>query len=77
MLAMKPSPDLISDLRPVLVAVLSTGISQAEVARRLVLSRASVCEAARDSAKPWMPGWSTGERLWRLHQELVGRSDAG
>ncbi len=71
MCAMKPTPDLVSDLRPVLVAILSTGISQAEVARRLVLSRASVCEAARESTKPWMPGWITGERLLRLYREIV------
>jgi transcriptional regulator len=68
---MDTRPDTVGNLRPILLAVLASGMKQAEVARRLNLTRASVNSAAHQSEKPWMPSYETGVLLMNLHAEIA------
>jgi len=50
--------------------VLALGMRQAEVARRLNLTRASVNSAVHQASKTWMPSYETGTLLIQLRDEL-------
>ena len=64
-----------SDLRPVLLAVLATGMRKSAVAQQLGISRALISEVTRDGKQCWRPRYAVAARLFRLHTELC--SDAG
>ncbi|MCQ9615922.1 hypothetical protein L1889_03740 [Paenalcaligenes niemegkensis] len=61
-----------NDLRPLLLAILQAGIRQADIARRLGVSRAMICDAAKPSNKPWMPTYANGRALVAMHREVCG-----
>ena len=65
-----------NDLRPLLLAILKAGIRQADIARRLGVSRAMICDAAKPSDKPWMPTYANGRALVTLHHEVCGEKGA-
>jgi predicted XRE-type DNA-binding protein len=50
-------------MRPVLLAILAAGVRQAEIARKLGVSRACISDAAKPSDRPWMPSYATGVAL--------------
>ena len=60
------------DLRPVLLAILAKGIRQADVARRLRVSRATISNAARRRDRPWIPTYTNGKALMAMHREICG-----
>ena len=63
-------PQIRSDLRPLLLELLQSGMTQADIARQLMLSRATVNFAVKKEG-PWMPGYDTGARLVALHGRVV------
>lgn len=54
-----------TDLRPALMELISGGVRQAEIAREIGLSRATVNFAVKKNGG-WMPGYETGRRLVSL-----------
>lgn len=60
------------DLRPILNEILATGVKQADVARRLGVSRAMVSSAAKPSDRPWTPTYANGHALLAMHREVCG-----
>ena len=62
------APD--SNLRPVLLELISMGMTQSEIAREIGLSRATVnFVVKKDADSSWMPGYSTGLRLIKLREK--------
>lgn len=55
-----------SDLRPTLLYLLEAGMKQAEIARAVGLSRASINFAVKKTDGSWMPGYDVGRRLVEL-----------
>lgn len=55
----------ITDFKPLLQRIVGNGISQAQVAREIGLSRATVNIVLRKS-NGWMPGYMTGNKLLDL-----------
>lgn len=58
-----------SDLRPVLLAVLATGMRKSAVARQLGISRALVSEVTREGKGSWRPRYGVASKLLRLRDE--------
>lgn len=63
-------------MRPVLLAILAAGVRQAEIARKLGVSRACISDAAKPSDRPWMPSYATGVALLAM-LEIEPRDAAG
>lgn len=55
--------DIGTDLRPALLELVSGGMRQAEIAREIGLSRATVNFAVKKTSGGWMPGYEAGRRL--------------
>lgn len=53
----------LDDLRPILLELLAAGMRQAEIAREIGLSRATINFAVKKENGPWMPGYDAGRRL--------------
>lgn len=58
-----------NDLRPILLELISAGMRQAEIARAVGLSRATINFAVKKQTGPWMPGYSAGRKLVDLAAE--------
>lgn len=61
----------LDDLRPVLLWLLERGLSQAQIAREIELSRATV-NAVIHKNERWMPGYGAGVRLITLFKARGG-----
>lgn len=61
-----------SDLRPVLLTVLATGMRKSEVARQLGISRALISEVTREGKHGWRPRYGVASKLLRLRDERCG-----
>lgn len=61
--------DKTNDLKPYLDKVINSGLSQAQVARELGLSRASVNVVVKRRST-WMPSYTTGQKLFDLVERL-------
>lgn len=57
-----------TDLRPALLELVNSGVKQADIAREIGLSRATVNFAVRKKEGGWMPGYEAGRRLMRMLQ---------
>lgn len=55
-----------TDLRPALIELIEGGLRQAEIAREIGLSRATVNFAVKKVDGEWMPGYEAGRRLVSL-----------
>ena len=53
------------DLRPILLSLLDSGMKQAQIAREIGVSRATINVIARKS-KRWAPRYAVGMRLMEL-----------
>ena len=59
--------DIGTDLRPALLELVNGGMRQAEIAREVGLSRATINFAVKKTTGGWMPGYEAGRRLvWLL-----------
>ena len=62
-----------SDLRPMLLELIEAGMRQAEIAREIGLSRATINFAVKKENGPWMPGYEAGRRLVNLVAKFRAR----
>lgn len=58
------------DLRPILLGLIGSGMTQAQIAREIGLSRATVNMVVKRSST-WTPRYATGARLIALDAERI------
>lgn len=62
------------DLRPVLIELINGGMKQAEIAREIGLSRATVSIVLKKQER-WMPRYETGARLLELAKRRIRKAN--
>lgn len=68
-------PPQYTNLQPLLHELIAHGLTQADIAREIHLTRATVSFAVNKTGK-WMPGYDTGSRLVALYLRNIGKEPA-